>query len=182
MAKQAGPIKIIGTIDDICFYKMLGEYYARMVHRHNSKLVKTSPRFALTMVYAGLLARASKIGSAVYNELPKDFRQFWMYRAFTGEAMQLLKQNKTDEEAFKQLWCTYASVHYMTIDTSSTRSSEKKTTTTATASLFIITTGNRKLTGYGNKRTLSIRVADLELVKHTQIVSHSPPAAPVGVL
>jgi hypothetical protein len=57
------------------------------------------------MVYARLLARASKIGSQVYKGLPPRWRQFWMYRSFTGEAFTLLKENAyTDEEVKQLLW------------------------------------------------------------------------------
>ncbi len=59
------------------------------------------------------MARASKIGSAVYQALPKDFRQFWMYRAFVGEAMIMLKQGVlTDQEVFNVLWKMYAELWY----------------------------------------------------------------------
>jgi len=57
-----------------------------------------------------LLGRASRIASFVYGELPKTFRQFWMYRAFTGEAIQLLRQGKSDKEASAALWKTYAEI------------------------------------------------------------------------
>ena len=82
----------------------------RMKSSLESKRVKTSPKFRLTMIYARLMARASKIGSVVYKALPAEFRQFWMYRAFTGEAMQWLKTGRTDEEVKKILLKTYAEV------------------------------------------------------------------------
>lgn len=40
MAKQIGPVFITGTIGDICFYKMDGQYYARMKSSLSSKRVK----------------------------------------------------------------------------------------------------------------------------------------------
>ncbi len=93
MAKQiAGLCFLEGTIDDLTFYKMEGQYYVRVKSSLSSKRVKTSPEFKWTMIYARLLARASKIGSAVYNGLPPGWRQFWMYRSFTGEAFTLLKE------------------------------------------------------------------------------------------
>jgi len=62
------------------------------------------------MANAAVLGRASRIGSFVYSELPKEFRQFWMYKAFTGEAIQLLRQGKTDKEAQDILWKIYAEI------------------------------------------------------------------------
>ena len=60
------------------------------------------------MLFAGLMARSSAIGSAIYKELPPHWKQFWMYRAFVGEAMTMLKEGKTDKEALEILWKRYA--------------------------------------------------------------------------
>src|SRR6476619_1725202 len=100
MGKQAGNIKIEGrTFGRLVFYKMDGEYYVRTKSSLTGKRVKKDPRFKRTMRSAGELARASKIGSAIYKALPKNFRQFWMYRAFTGEAMMMIKKGMPDAEA-----------------------------------------------------------------------------------
>ena len=109
MAKQiAGLCRLEGTIDQITFYKMDGQYYARAKSTLSSERVKTSPEFKWTMVYARLLVRASKIGSQVYKALPPGWRQFWMYRSFTGEAFTLLDQNSyTDEQVKQLLWKCY---------------------------------------------------------------------------
>jgi len=109
MAKQiAGLCFLEGTIDDLTFYKMDGQYYVRVKSSLSSQRVKTSPEFKWTMIYARLLARASKIGSAIYKELPPGWRQFWMYRSFTGEAFTLLKENPyTDDQVKQLLWKCY---------------------------------------------------------------------------
>lgn len=65
------------------------------------------------MPHAELLGRGSRIASAIYKALPKDFRQQWMYRSFTGEAVQMLKAGKTDEEVLLQLRKTYVEVKYV---------------------------------------------------------------------
>ena len=110
MAKQKGNINITGSIDGICFYKMHGQYYARGKSSLTGKRVKTNDEFRLTMLYAGMLGSAAKIASHTYKALPKDFRRHWMYRAFTGEAMQWLKKGKTTGEVKKLLWKTYVQV------------------------------------------------------------------------
>jgi|GEM_PF-412102 len=109
MAKQiAGLCFLEGTFDDLTFYKMDGQYYVRVKSSLSSKRVKTSPEFKWTMIYARLFARASKIGSAIYKDLPPGWRQFWMYRSFTGEAFTLLKENPFSDEQVKQLlWKCY---------------------------------------------------------------------------
>src|SRR6266852_4952890 len=100
MALQAGKIHWEKrTRYNLTFYKMEGKYYVRKKSRLTGKRVKKDPRFRVTMMNAGWLARASKIGSDVYKALPATWRQFWMYREFTGEAVKMLKQGKKDEEA-----------------------------------------------------------------------------------
>ena len=95
MAKQAGPIKISGTISEICFYQLYEEYYARRKSTLSGKRVKKDPAFKETMHYAELLAVASKIASAIYSKLPSEQKSRKKYQAMTGKAMQLLK-NETD--------------------------------------------------------------------------------------
>jgi hypothetical protein len=108
MAKQiAGLCRLEGTIDGVTYYKMLGEYYARKISCLTAEDVKNKPAFECTMMYAGLLGRASKIGSVIYQQLPENWRQFWMYRSFTGEAMKMLEGGATEQEALTYLWKTY---------------------------------------------------------------------------
>ena len=110
MAEQLGNIKITGTFDNLCFYRMEEAYYVRRKSSLTAKRVKTSPRFAFTRVYAGLAGQSSKMAAEIYRALPPGFRQYWMFRAFTGEAFQSLKRGKTPEEAREMLWQTYVSV------------------------------------------------------------------------
>lgn len=109
MAKQiAGLCFFEGTIDDITFYKMDGQYYARAKSSLSAKRVKTSAEFTKTMAHAELLVRASRIGSQIYKGLPPGWRQFWMYRGFTGEAFTLLMENSySDDEVKALLWQCY---------------------------------------------------------------------------
>lgn len=107
MAHQIGNLFHVGTIEDVCFYKIDGQYYVRMKSSLTGDIVKTSRRFRNTMRSAGLLARASKIASAIYAQLPQGWKHFCMYRSFTGEAMYLLKAGRTDKEATQVLWKTY---------------------------------------------------------------------------
>jgi len=103
MAKQAGPIKIKGTIDRICFYKLDGNYYARTKSSLDSKRVKKSKAFRETMRYARLFAKASVIGSTIYRILPKDKRSRKVYQQLTGKAMKMLKDDLSEKEVIKKL-------------------------------------------------------------------------------
>ena len=97
MAKQIGPFKVTGCYDNICFYKMDGQYYARSKSSLDGKRVKKDPAFRPTRWHANLLARSSKIAAAVYRGLPKEKG---LFRKLTGQAMRLLKEGKTTEEVF----------------------------------------------------------------------------------
>ncbi len=97
MAKQIGPFKITGCYDNICFYKMDGQYYARTKSSLDGKRVKKDPAFRKTRWHSDLLARSSKIAAAVYRDLPKEKG---LFRKLTGQAMRLLKEGKTTEEVF----------------------------------------------------------------------------------
>ena len=107
MAKQCGPIFLECTWDDLTFYKWEGEYLVRKKSRLTREKVLTHAAFAKTRHYASLLAAASKIASSIYSDLPLHWRQFWMFRDFTGEAMTMLDNGHTPQEAYDYLWHTY---------------------------------------------------------------------------
>lgn len=112
MAQQCGPLFFECTWDDLTFYKMsfpvTGEcYFVRKKSRLTREKVLTHPRFAITRLYASTLVLASKIASSIYSDLPIDWRQFWMYRGFTGEAMTMLNNGATPQSAYDHLWNTY---------------------------------------------------------------------------
>lgn len=90
MAKQTGLYKIIGSVEDICFYQMDGQYYARKKSSLSRSRVLHDPAFSKTRAYASLLARASKIASVYYHSLPKAERNLQVYRRITGEVMRVL--------------------------------------------------------------------------------------------
>jgi hypothetical protein len=83
---------------------MEGKYYVRKKSSLTSKRVKKDKAFRLTMVYADILAKGSKIASSIYHFLPKEERKHPFYRELTGRAMRLLKQGLTVAEAFEQLY------------------------------------------------------------------------------
>jgi hypothetical protein len=59
MAKQIGFLKITGTLGDITFYELDGEFYARKKSSLDGKRVKKDPRFRRTMYEAGEFGKAS---------------------------------------------------------------------------------------------------------------------------
>jgi hypothetical protein len=107
MPKQCGPIKITGTIDNVCFYKMEGVYYARMKSSLTRKRVLKSAAFRLTRAHATILGEASKIASRVYRLVPKAQRKHILYREMTGKAIYLLREGKDKEAVFQRLSALY---------------------------------------------------------------------------
>ena len=107
MAKQCGPIFLECTWDDLTFYKMDSQYYVRKKSRLTREKVLTHKAFERTRRYANLLALASKIASSIYSDLPIHWRQFWMFRYYTGEAFSMLKEKATAQEVYDYLWKTY---------------------------------------------------------------------------
>jgi len=107
MPKQKGPVYFTGTRGDACFYKMDGQYYVRKKSSLSGKRVKESSSFELTRVYADLLAQASRLAAAVYRPLPREQKKLTLYRAMTGEALQMLKQGVDAEviSAHLQAYC-----------------------------------------------------------------------------
>jgi hypothetical protein len=86
---------------------MEGKYYARRKSKLSREKVLTHKAFRLTRFYANLLATASKIASSIYSDLPIHWRQFWMFRSFTGEGQVMLEGGATPQEVYDYLWHTY---------------------------------------------------------------------------
>lgn len=107
MAKQCGPLFFECTWDDLTFYKMEGKYYVRVKSSLTREKVLTHKSFEKTRFYASLLVTASKIASSIYSDLPIDWRQFWMFRSFTGEGLLMLEGGSTPQEVYDCLWKTY---------------------------------------------------------------------------
>jgi hypothetical protein len=107
MAEVFAPFIINRTIRDLTFYCMEGRNFVRKKSSLTRRKVLYSPQFKNTRHFAGLMAKASKIGSLVFNALPAYWRQGWMYRSFTGEAFRMLKAGKKAPEIQQVLWERY---------------------------------------------------------------------------
>jgi hypothetical protein len=103
MAKQIGFLKIIGTIGEITFYEMDGEFYARKKSSLDGKRVKKDPKFKLTMEEAIGFGKASAATREVYWALPAGLRGHGVYGKLTGRMRKLMREGRTAEEAQLQL-------------------------------------------------------------------------------
>jgi hypothetical protein len=107
MAEVFAPFPVTGTMCQLTFYVMEGRNFVRKKSSLTRRKVLYAPQFKNTRHYAGLMAKASGIGSRVYQALPAHWRQFWMYQAFTGEALKMLKASKEEEEIQAFLYQRY---------------------------------------------------------------------------
>jgi hypothetical protein len=107
MAEAFPPFPIERTIGNLTFYIMEGRNFVRKKSSLTRRKVLYSPQFKNTRHFAGLMAKASKIGSRVYNALPHYWRQGWMYRSFTGEAYKMIKAGRREAEVQQQLLQRY---------------------------------------------------------------------------
>src|SRR5436309_392521 len=99
MARQAGNLKIIGTIDGITFYKMKGDYYARTKSSLDRKRILKDPSFQRFRECSKVFGKASKLASQLYKLFPKEMRKHGVYGKLTGEFNLLFREGKTSEEA-----------------------------------------------------------------------------------
>jgi hypothetical protein len=179
MAKQTGDIKIEGTVDEICFYQMLGEHYARR------KSSLTKERFWQDTVFEGSrrscerMGRASSFASKLYRSLEKERKSRELFRAIAGRVKLQLQEGW--EEVRIEAWFreTYFSCEVKPNGNNSTTRKHKPLRAKAPvvpfqARLFVIPSCNsskkkirlaamkRRLVG-GGTPTRAIEIASLNL-------------------
>jgi hypothetical protein len=81
------------------YRKQNSEYWQHKTAR--SKRRKARKRQVL--YHAGLMGRASKIGSKLYAQLPRQYAGRSVYQYLTGLALQLLKQDISEEDILAEL-------------------------------------------------------------------------------
>lgn len=102
MARQAGPLFITGTIDNMVFYKLGDHYYMR---RKGEPTPITKKRMRQKEHYPVLCMRKQEFGraselvrSVYYTHLPKAVRKHGLFGKLTGKAVRWLRAGKTEKE------------------------------------------------------------------------------------
>ena len=108
MARLMGDIKFRGNIENLCFYKMYGEYYVRTKSSLTAKRFWKESAFEGSRKSCSLLARASRIASHFYKSYPKEKKEKGLFNQMTGKAKLWLKEGKWEEEALLLLRVSYA--------------------------------------------------------------------------
>lgn len=110
MARQTGPLKITGTIDDICFYQMEGDYFARLKSSLTGKRFWKDKAFAGSRRSCGLMARASSLASRLYKTLPPEKKGRPAYQQLTGKVKLLLQQGLSEAAVLAWFQASYLPV------------------------------------------------------------------------
>jgi hypothetical protein len=103
MAKQVGLIKLEGVFGDVLFYKMEGQYYARMHNPVSKKKFWKHPAFEGSRRSSERLTRGSKLASQVYRSLQGATRVYALYCVLKKEAIGLLKIGTPEEAVLQRL-------------------------------------------------------------------------------
>jgi hypothetical protein len=101
MARQAGPIFITGTIDDLVFYKLGEHYYVRQKGERTpgvKKRLKQDKGYALLQLKQAEFGQASELVRQMYYSLPLEVRKQGLFGKLTGKAVRLLRAGKSKAE------------------------------------------------------------------------------------
>ncbi|ANE52303.1 hypothetical protein [Flavisolibacter tropicus] len=100
MARQAGPLFITGTIDDMVFYQMNGKYYMRLKGEPTTgtkKRMSQDEHYPLLCLRKREFKEASKWVRTWYYTLPKEVRKHGLFGKLTGKAVRMLRKGVTKE-------------------------------------------------------------------------------------
>jgi hypothetical protein len=103
MARQSGEIKIIGTVDDICFYKMEGKYYVRMKSSLTGKRFWKDKAFERSRQSCRGFGKANQLASKVYRSIEKEKRQYSIFCHLKTIAIALTGEGLGEEEVIYHL-------------------------------------------------------------------------------
>ena len=91
MARQVGPVKIIGTVDECTFYKMMGEYYVRMKSSLTAKRFWQDKAFEGSRRSCERMKQASPFASWLYSYYPKEKKSRELWWEVVGGVLKMIK-------------------------------------------------------------------------------------------
>ena len=103
MAKLRGPFFKITKNDNVVVYERWGNLYLRTKSSLTRKRVLKSKTFEKTREYAGNMAKAARLGSAIYKELHLLKKDRALYQAITGMAASLLSTGVDETVVYNNL-------------------------------------------------------------------------------
>ena len=103
MAKQAGQNFIVGTIGNLVFYKMNGQYYVRQKGQVSKERRKKAPEFSNSRRNSGWFGEASKKASRYYRTVTRVQREVWMYRKMLAMTLKMDRAGFTEAQVDAKL-------------------------------------------------------------------------------
>ena len=97
MAKQVGPVKIVGTVGGLTFLKVNGKYIVKEKSSLKGNTVRKSPLFSRSRINYEKFSDASRLGSKYYHQLPVLGKKVWMYNKMVGETQKMQCAGATNE-------------------------------------------------------------------------------------
>lgn len=102
MAKQVEGF-LVGTYDDITFYKMEGQYYARMKSSLTGKKFWKHKSFEGSRRSCNRFGKGNQLASKVYKEIPEAQRVYALFCTMKRIAIAMLKAGKEEEQVIWEL-------------------------------------------------------------------------------
>ncbi|MBB1285078.1 hypothetical protein HRH25_11900 [Flavisolibacter sp. BT320] len=99
MAKQTGPVKLTGTIDDLCFYEMEGGYFVRRKSSLSGKRFQKDSAFSGSRRSCSRFGAGNRLASVLYRSISKEKRVYSLFCFLKGKSILLLKEGKSLREA-----------------------------------------------------------------------------------
>ena len=93
----------MGTYDDITFYKMEGNYYARMKSSLTGKKFWKHKAFEGSRRSCNRFGKGNQLASKVYKEIPEANRVYALYCTMKRIAIAMLKAGREEEQVIAEL-------------------------------------------------------------------------------
>src|SRR4249920_260800 len=85
-------IQFTGTAGDLYGYISQGRFIYRKISSLTGERVKQDPAFEGFRRSCNRMQEASPIAAGLYNQIPKEKKEYSLYRMLTGEALKMIKQ------------------------------------------------------------------------------------------
>lgn len=114
MAEVVGDIKIVGTVDKLCFYEMQGRYYVRMKPGPDRKQFFKEAKYAPQREASGRMILSARLSSLIYKQIPKEKKEYKVCCQLQKRAALLLKGGMGLGEVIEELGAYLIEGKYMT--------------------------------------------------------------------
>jgi len=107
MAIKKDDIAITGTQGGITCYISQGRNIFRAASSLTGARVKKDPAFAGFRKSSNRMKEAAPIAASLYNQIPKEKKEFSLYRLLTGEAIKMIRDGVEKAIITQTLYDTY---------------------------------------------------------------------------